>query len=555
MEQLRLLIAIVLSFLVFFLWNLFFVEQAPVQKKTKSQEISEETKEPETRPVEMEKQPASERTEISRSELPLSTETEPAKILSIHTPLYTIRINEKGAVVDGFELKKYHETAHGDSPLKELVSMLNGTGTLQTQLFRRSLTGFSEAVYRSDLDGTTVQILEEPQKINFFWDSPEGIRIIKSFTFLPKSYLFGMDFQIENRSGRVIEDQFVFSLRKGFPEGSGRFGFQGPSFLLDGSMERVKIKDIEDQESFNGEVSWVALQDRYFMQSIILDTDRGVQVRLKEESSNIVESQVLLPETVIEPGESETFRMKFFMGPKSIQILSKIGFDLDRAVNFGMFDFIAKPCLWLMNYLYRFIPNYGVAIIILTLITKILLWPLGSKSYKSMNEMKRIQPLMTEIREKYKNDKQRMNQEMMGLYKTYKINPLGGCLPMFAQIPVFFALYRMLYEAIELRHAPFFGWINDLSAPDRLFRFDFSIPLMEPPYGIPVLTIIMGAAMLLQQKMSPPPGDPTQAKMMMFMPIVFTVIFINFSSGLVLYWLVNQIVSVAQQYYISKKNA
>jgi YidC/Oxa1 family membrane protein insertase len=169
--------------------------------------------------------------------------------------------------------------------------------------------------------------------------------------------------------------------------------------------------------------------------------------------------------------------------------------------------------------------------------------------------MKKLQPLMTELREKYKNNKQKMNQEIMGLYKTYKVNPLGGCLPMVVQIPIFFALYRMLYEAIELRHAPFFGWINDLAAPDRLFNFDFSIPFMQPPYGIPVLTIIMGGTMFLQQKMSPPMGDPSQAKIMMFMPIIFTVIFINFSSGLVLYWLVNNILSISQQYYIQKKYA
>jgi YidC/Oxa1 family membrane protein insertase len=172
-----------------------------------------------------------------------------------------------------------------------------------------------------------------------------------------------------------------------------------------------------------------------------------------------------------------------------------------------------------------------------------------------MNDMKRMQPLMTEIREKYKDDKKKMNEETMALYRTYKINPMGGCLPMVVQLPVFFALYRMLYQAIELRHAPFFGWINDLSAPDRLFQFGFSIPFMEPPYGIPVLTIVMGATMFLQQKMSPPPGDPTQAKLMMFMPLIFTVIFINFSAGLVLYWLINNIFSIAQQYYIQKKYA
>jgi len=220
-----------------------------------------------------------------------------------------------------------------------------------------------------------------------------------------------------------------------------------------------------------------------------------------------------------------------------------------------MFDIIAKPLLWFMNFIYSRVPNYGIAIIVLTILTKILLWPLGSKSYKSMSEMKRLQPLMAEIREKHKDDKKMMNQEIMSLYRTYKINPMGGCLPMVLQIPVFFALYRMLYQAIELRHAPFFLWINDLSAPDRLFHFSFSIPFMQPPYGIPVLTVIMGATMLLQQKMSPPPGDPTQAKMMMLMPIVFTVIFINFSSGLVLYWLINNILSIAQQTYIQKKYA
>jgi YidC/Oxa1 family membrane protein insertase len=194
-----------------------------------------------------------------------------------------------------------------------------------------------------------------------------------------------------------------------------------------------------------------------------------------------------------------------------------------------------------------------VAIIILTILSKILLWPLGTKSYKSMNQMKKLQPLIQEIREKYKNDKKKMNEEVMRLHRTYSINPLGGCLPMLVQIPVFFALYRMLDQAIELRHAPFIGWINDLSAPDRLGHFDFAIPFMDAPYGIPVLTLVMGATMLLQQKMTPATGDPAQAKMMMLMPVVFTFIFINFSSGLVLYWLVNNVLSIGQQYYTQKK--
>jgi YidC/Oxa1 family membrane protein insertase len=170
-----------------------------------------------------------------------------------------------------------------------------------------------------------------------------------------------------------------------------------------------------------------------------------------------------------------------------------------------------------------------------------------------MKEMRKLQPMMAKIREKYKGNKQEMQKQLMGLYKTYKINPMGGCLPMIVQIPVFFALFRVLPNSIELRHAPFFLWINDLSAPDRLFSFPFQIPFMAPPYGIPVLTLIMGASMFLQQKMTPTTGDPAQAKMMMLLPIVFTFLFINFPSGLVLYWLVNNVLSIAQQYRINKQ--
>jgi len=270
-------------------------------------------------------------------------------------------------------------------------------------------------------------------------------------------------------------------------------------------------------------------------------------------SDGLIESRHIENLSLIKSGTSRKFEYNFYFGPKSTTILNSFGHNLGQAINFGWFDFIAKPCVQLMNFLYKAIPNYGIAIIILTLITKILLWPLGTKSYKSMNKMKKLQPLMAEIRERYKGDKKKMNEEVMNLYRTYKVNPAGGCLPMILQIPVFFALYRMLYEAIELRHAPFLLWINDLSAPDRLFSFGFSIPFMEPPYGIPVLTIIMGASMFLQQKMSPAPGDPNQAKIMMLMPIIFTVIFINFSSGLVLYWLVNNLLSMGQQYYVSRK--
>jgi YidC/Oxa1 family membrane protein insertase len=207
------------------------------------------------------------------------------------------------------------------------------------------------------------------------------------------------------------------------------------------------------------------------------------------------------------------------------------------------------------------VKNYGVSIIIITILIKILFWPLTHKSYKSMKEMQKLQPLMKKIKEKYKHDKQQMNKETMALYKTYKVNPMGGCLPMAIQIPVFIALYNLFGKSIELRHAPFISWIDDLSAPDRAFS-DFlsqhitSLPLMDPPYGIPVLTLLMGATMFIAQKMTPMTmGDPTQAKIMQFLPLFFTFIFINFPSGLVLYWLVNNILQIGQQYRIKKSSA
>jgi YidC/Oxa1 family membrane protein insertase len=420
-------------------------------------------------------------------------------------------------------------------------------------MLNRSLNGLEQAVFTTDSISDRILVNDSKQTLDFNWTAPNGTVLTKRFTFDPDSYLIDLAITIQNRSDRLMSDRLVLSIRAPVLEDQG-YAFVGPSALIDNNLEQVKTKKIEDKSEFNGSIKWIAIEDRYFINSIMPGEETKGRMKLSLEDDMVV-NQLINPVFEIPSGAKQEFQFHIFMGPKSMALLDSLGHDLGKALNFGFFNFIAKPCLWFMNQIHSVIPNYGIAIILLTICTKILLWPLGNKSYKSMSEMKKLQPLMTEIREKYKNDKQKMNQELMGLYRTYKVNPMGGCLPMVLQIPVFFALYRMLYQAIELRHAPFLLWINDLSAPDRLFDFGFSIPFMEPPYGIPVLTIIMGATMLLQQKMSPPPGDPTQAKMMMLMPIVFTFIFINFSSGLVLYWLVNNVLSISQQYYVQKKTA
>ncbi len=562
METGRMIIAIALSLMVFLAWEFFFSGKLGTKTKEKEAKVVQTEKETPKkevyqRPDVKEVKPKVKKEFIAQKD-EFTTQEKPARIITVNTPLYTVMISEKGAVFKSFILKKYREAVGQDSPYKEMIVKKNEKGSIIIGLEDKSIEGVENATFYTDLKEDTVNLVDDERTVSFSWESPEGIIFEKVFFFSSKDYTIGLNFNIKNGSDQTFNDKIKLSLVKYFKQEKAMYGFEGPSALINNKLEQIKIKKIEENNLFSGTFKWIALQDRYFMSSILPvngedDPEGTLKLLFKE---NILQAQYILPRIRVNPGRQDKIDYKLFLGPKSMKILKKTGHGLDKSINFGWFDILAKPCLWIMNFLHdNFIQNYGIAIIILTIFTKILLWPLGSKSYKSMGEMKKIQPLMAEIREKYKNDKKKMNEEVMNLYRTYKINPLGGCLPMVVQIPVFFALYRMLYEAIELRHAPFFLWINDLSAPDRLFTFDFAIPFMQPPYGIPVLTVIMGATMLLQQKMSPPMGDATQAKVMMFMPIIFTVIFINFSSGLVLYWLINNILSIAQQQYITKKNA
>jgi len=555
MEQSRLLIAIVLSLAIFLTWQFFFspdeAERRPA-KKVESPAVEEkqavkDTEKPYTEAIE---KPAPAVESIVEE-----ASLQEAATITVDTPLYQAKISENGAVFYSVLLKKYREKVQKDAPFKQILTGDETFGVGLLGFTGKSIAGLDKAVFTANLPSRQLEVNDSPRDLTFLWRSQDGIVIEKTYKFSPDTYAIGMEVIIKNGSGRGIQDKLFVALYSKAPGDKRMYAFEGPSALINDKLEEIKTKKLKDQNTFDGKIKWVALQSRYFMSGLIPDQIEEASLHLALKSDQFVAARYLQPEKALQPGTQYTYKYQLFMGPKRIQELRNVGNDLQKVVDFGWFDIIAKPCLWLMNLFYSVIPNYGVAIIIMTLLVKLLLWPLGQKSYKSMSEMKKIQPLMKEIREKYKDDKQRMNQEVMGLYRTYKINPLGGCLPMVVQLPVFFALYRMLYEAIELRHAPFFLWIDDLAAPDRLFRFDFSIPFMEPPYGIPVLTIVMGASMLLQQKMSPPMGDATQAKMMMFMPIIFTVIFINFSSGLVLYWLVNNILSIAQQYYTQKKYA
>ena len=553
MDHVRVILAIALSFLVFIVWQFLFAPKEPVRRAGESA----------TAPSTAEEKIATEKPYAQKQEAVKSTEVKPSepavkagRTITVDTPLYRAEFSEDGAALKSIVLKKYREHVGKDSPLKQLVAPVLEDGTDLVSFVQGGLPELADAVYTAETAAQRIDVGDNAQDLVFTWSAPGGVVVEKSFRFDPKTYLIGLTVGIKNGGAQPLTGRLALTLNNMVPKIKQAYGFEGPSAYINNKLQQIDIKDIEDKNTFEGVIDWIAIQTRYFMTSIIPESPTDATFHLMSKENDLVVAQLILPETTINSETQQSFKFKLFQGPKSMSLLGSYGYNLGKAVNFGMFDILAKPCLWLMNFIYHnLIPNYGVAIIILTLITKVLLWPLGTKSYKSMSDMKKLAPLIKEIKEKYKDDRKRVNEETMGLYRTYKINPLGGCLPMLVQIPVFFALYRMLYEAIELRHAPFFLWINDLAAPDRLFRFDFSIPFMDPPYGIPVLTLVMGATMFLQQKMSPPMGDPTQAKMMMLMPVIFTFIFINFSSGLVLYWLVNNIVSISQQYYITKKYA
>jgi YidC/Oxa1 family membrane protein insertase len=546
MEQARIYIAIALSFVIFILWEVFMIDRQEFE--TPTQVVSED--DPNKKEAQVYIPSIREEPLRDSIEIPQDYQVRETKI---NTPLYTVTISEKGANFNSFALKNYKEHVDEQSPFKELISEDLKEGTLQCFFHDKSIPDLNHVIYESKVAGKSIDVYSHPETIAFSWESPEGIVFIKEYVFSPTTYIVSMTVRVKNGSENNIQDQLKITLANHLEQKDAYYGFVGPSALIDNKMKEVKVGDIKKEPFTEGQIKWIGLETIYFINSIVPKEVKHAGMILDEGNDQIVYNSYLEPEVKIGKGTQTAYEYDIYFGPKSLKLLSQMNNGLDKSINFGMFDFIAKPSLWLMNFIHDYIPNYGIAIIILTIIVKIILWPLGNKSYKSMNDMKKLAPLMKEIRDKYKDDKKKMNQETMALYKTYKINPMGGCLPMVLQIPVFFALYRMLYEAIELRHAHFFLWINDLSAPDRLFNFDIYIPLMQPPYGIPVLTLIMGASMFLQQKMAPAPADPTQAKLMTFMPILFTFIFINFSSGLVLYWLVNNLLSMGQQYYVSKK--
>jgi YidC/Oxa1 family membrane protein insertase len=313
----------------------------------------------------------------------------------------------------------------------------------------------------------------------------------------------------------------------------GPFTYDGKKF---GQIEKIE-KNIQVDKGY----TYAGLDEGFFAFIWIPAEDSRYSLTILKADNNIPILRISMDKGMASG--------RLFFGPKQTEVLKSLDVNAQKIVDFGWFDIIAKPLIWALNMMNKVTHNYGIDIIILTILIKIIFYPLTVKSSTSMKKMQKLQPKIMKLKEKYANDKGKLNQEMMGLYKTEGVNPMGGCLPMVIQIPVFFALYKALSGAIELRHAYFFWWINDLSSPEDLFTFHVA------GYALPIriMPLIMGITQVIQQKMTPTTADPMQEKIMLLMPIVFTFLFWSFPSGLVLYWLINNVISIAQQYYINKK--
>jgi YidC/Oxa1 family membrane protein insertase len=490
---------------------------------------------------------------------PLPTALE--KEITIDTPFYQVVFSSVGATIKNFRLKSYL-TNKGDDAEPEPVDLVHlDVEKGHPQFLEARFDGLEafeqeKRIFTTSTDETSITVFEDgsPRELSFQTNTVDGLHITKTFRFYPDRYPIDLQVTVRNGSAATIKGSLELFIRNIPPEKKkSYYSFNGIALLYNGDLEELKQKKLKEPQIFNGPIGWVAYEDNYFISALIPEEAHDAMfVGQFQPTSRILEAKYALSPQYVDPQSQITSQFTLYFGPRDYAILKALDKNLDKAINFGFTNVIAKPLHITLRFLYRYVKNYGLAIIILTIMIKIIFWPLTRKSYKSMKEMQKLQPLMKKMREKYKNDKAQMNRELMGLYKTYKVNPMGGCLPMVIQIPVFFALFRILGTAIELRHAPFVLWIDDLSAPDRLLDFPFSIPFMSPPYGIPVLTLLMGASMFIQQKLTPTPGDPAQAKMMLFLPVIFTFMFINFPSGLVLYWLINNLISIGQQYQIKR---
>ena len=467
------------------------------------------------------------------------------KTYYLNSPQYNSTLISLGARFKSFKLKHYFIDKTKKHPV-ELVSA--PSECLPLEIYLQGINELGAISYKGPKTSKIV-IEKEGNKTISFVTTYKNVYLKKAFTFKKNSYFIDVKVTLINQGKNTLKDRLlVRGAFSPFVDGT-KYVFKGP-FYYTNHLNEVKVKD-QRIEEYVGPLKYLGYEDNYFMVAVIPQkfNNGTLRVTFRNIKKDTQEFILWLPPFELKPGEEVDYAFKIYMGPKKLEEMEKEYPLLGKALYFGIFDFVAKPLLYILKVSNKFTHNFGWDIIIITILLRILFFPLNQMSFKSMKKMQKLQPIIQRIREKYKDDPQALNRELMNIYKTYKINPFSGCLPILIQIPVFIAFYKVLLMAIELRHAPFMLWIDDLSAPERLYIGHFHIPYLG---GIPLLTILMGLSMYVQQRLTPSSADPFQSRVMLFMPVFFTILFINFPSGLVLYWFVNNILSIAQQYLTLK---
>ena len=483
----------------------------------------------------------------------------------------------KGGRIDDLALVKFRETVDPKSPPIVLLSPSGSPDPFYAEFGWTNAAGATIAVPTADTvwtqDGTGALSIGKPVTLTF--DNGQGLQFRRTIVVDDK-YLFTVKDEVTNKSDKSVAlYPFALISRHGTPHTLGYYilheGLIG-KFGDTGSKE-ITYKDIDDKKLYNFDATnaWLGITDKYWAAVLLPQTDAHVLANFKADTVGTIkryQTDYLLDARTIAPGATATADTRLFAGAKEVRVVNAYEKELnlnhfDLLIDWGWFYFITKPLFFVIDWIYHVVGNFGVAILLVTVLIKGIFFPLASKSYASMAKMKAVQPQMTALRERYKDDKAKQQQELMELYKKEKINPLAGCLPIAVQIPVFFSLYKVLFVTIEMRHAPFFGWIHDLSAPDPTNVFNLFGLIPFDPTTLPVVgsflhlglwAIIMGITMWAQMKLNPAPPDPTQAMIFNWMPLIFTFMLASFPAGLVIYWAWNNTLSVAQQSIIMRKH-
>ena len=558
MENRNVIIAVLLSTAILLGWSMYFENPDQAQKKRLEIQGKTETQ-----------------TNIQKPDAPQTAKTNPTKAISrgdalkegdrvfIENSNLSGSISLRGALIDDIILKNYREALDKNSkPIVVLSPKKSDEGYFVE-------SGW--ATTKSDIkvpDNNSIWQIREGKKltptspVTLEWNNKDGIIFSKKIEVDDK-YLFKITETIRNEKNKTVELFHYSQITKNTKPNTENFYIlhEGLIGVVDKNLKEETYSTIEkEKKTYTGKSGWLGITDKYWMSAII--PENGKSFKGEYSFANSYKANFIISEpTIANPQKSTSNTLKIFIGAKEVYPIDnyteKEKIDrFDLSIDWGWFYFITKPLFFVIDYIFKIVGNFGVAIIILTLIVRIIFFPLANYSFKSMAKMKILQPEMLRIKELYKDDVKRTQQEMMALYKREKINPLSGCLPILIQIPIFFAVYKMLFVTLEMRHAPFFGWIKDLSAadPTTIFNLFGLIPWNPPSFlMIGVWPILMGITMYFQMKLNPTPPDPIQAKIFAFFPLIMTVMLATFPSGLVVYWTVSNVLTMAQQYYIMKK--